>query len=85
VVWLGLAWSVELLAEQFGGAAVGSSDERGVHPQGGRATAAVAEPAGDGAQVHPGGEQLGRRVVAAEAVSESGSRGVPPPGISENT
>jgi hypothetical protein len=36
VVWLGLAWSVELLAEQLGGAAVGSGDERGVHPQGGR-------------------------------------------------
>jgi integrase len=50
--------------EDLGGFAVGGFDPGGVDAQGGGASAAVADAAGDGAQVHPGGN-LDRSVLPA--------------------
>jgi hypothetical protein len=55
------------------GRAVGFADERGVHPQRRRSASTVPETAGDGAEVDPGDEQLGRVVASASWVRSQAS------------
>lgn len=52
--------TLEALAKDLCGTAVGLTDPCGVHPESGGASPTVAESARDGAQVDASGEQLGR-------------------------
>jgi hypothetical protein len=56
-------WSGENAGHRLGGPSVGVVHPGGIHLQGDRAPAAVAESAGNSAQVDAGGEQFGRRVM----------------------
>jgi hypothetical protein len=83
-----------------GGFLAGLVDPGGVNPEGGDSPAAVAEPAGDGAEVDAGGEQLGgvvvpelvqvvlmpsrRTIRSYRCVTVSGTSGRPQSGSSEN-
>lgn len=58
------AGALEATAEDLDGATVGCADPGGVDAQDGGSASAMAEPAGDRAQVHPGDDRFGGGVVA---------------------